>query len=177
MIEKLSTLRLPVDDLLQEYCQREIAESFIRLCRQCTRSEFVKNLVTLSLVNNTHVMEMAKKYIAKQLEEKQRYGYLYYISGQNLLIPIDVQCKGDLFIQCGEEDRVMEKLEDIADNFARRDTKLYKLIVVELFSFYIRLVNPNLSWLAVDYMLQCAERHAHLIISPNRPYSWKKINT
>lgn len=168
MIEKLSTLRLPVDFLLQDLA-RKVQPS----CKSCSRNPYIKNLVTYSLVKDKEVQQLAKRYITKLLEDQEQYGYLYFLSGQSLLVPLSVRLKGELFMD--QDDEILKELESIASGFAPRDTIAFDITMVELFYFYVRLVNPHLSWMAVEYMLQCVQGHAHLIASPDRRYSWKKI--
>lgn len=159
MIEKLKKLVLPVDDLLKEY----------RMCGP------EKQLLTLRLVENRDVQTKAKEYIVKLLENSEQYGYLYYLYGKNLYVPLQVDLKGETFMECGYESRIKKELESQASHFFQWDNVKFRITYVELLYFYIRIVNPTLTWIALESMVQSVPYHSHLIMSPDRRYSYREI--
>lgn len=169
MIEYLSKLKLPIDDLLQKLYKEERLEAIVRQY-MCPKKNSV---VTLHLVRDNTLQRVARHYITQLLSNREKYGYLYFLSAENLRIPLAVEYKGDLCVE--QPEQVELALEELAQEFATVGTVMYNITMVELLYFFIRLVKPSLSWIALDYSLQCARSHAHLIISPNRPYSWKKV--
>lgn len=157
MIDKLKKLILPVDDLTQEY----------RLSGRHPRQ------LTLDFVRE--YQGRAKSYILRLLEETEKYGYLYYLWSQNLYRPLHVEFQGQTFMACGQEKEIQQELERQASQFFRCDSIQCRITYAELVSFYIRLLNPSLSWIAVEYMIQSVPYHAHLILSPERRYSYREI--
>jgi hypothetical protein len=172
MIEKLNKLRLPVDDLMKRF--RESTYPYNdHSCQKCSRNKHVPNVVTLALIKRK--TSEAKEYVTKLLEDKERYGYLYYLNGKKMRVPLEVQFNAEFFVDCQEEDDVLKALEAIAARFAQRDTDMFEITKVELLYFFIRLINPRLSWMAVEHMLQCVKDQGHLIASKHRPHSWRYV--
>lgn len=172
MIEKLKQLYLPVDELLEEYCKN--LGSVVHLCQQCGHSDHIRYLITLSLVQNKEVVKIAYKYITKLLEEKEQYGYLYFLNDQKMFIPLIIEdFKGDVFIDSKDKSKVKEELEKMAAHFVQKNSKMFQITIVELLNFFIRIINPTFTWLAVENMMQCVPWHTHLIVSPDRPFSYK----
>lgn len=166
MIEKLQKLILPVDDLIKEYR----LESY-----GCKTTSFKKNLLTLNLVQNKDIQNKARLYITQLLDDPEQYGFLYYLHDKKLYMPLQVQMKGGTFMECGYENSIREELETQASQFYPREHNKFRITYVELLNFYIRLVNPTLGWIAVEYMVQCIPYHAHLIVSPDRRYSYREV--
>lgn len=169
MIHYLSKLKLPVDDLLQKLYQEEHLESIV------SRYTCVKKNKALGpdLVRDPTLQRVARHYITQLLNNREKYGYLYFLYAQSLRLPLNVEYKADSFVEHPEQ--VEQALGELAQEFAALDTIFYNVTMVELLYFFIRVIHPSLSWIALDYQLQCARSHAHLIISPHRPYSWKKV--
>lgn len=174
MYEKLSTCILPIDDLLKEMIRDESLERELQFVKTCGGMYPVKRLVTLDLVTNKKIANVARKYISKLLENKEEYGYLFFLSDQPMLIPLDVHFKGvEVFTDYANKDRIVAVMEELASEFGCKGTMLYEISLVECYYFFIRLVNPHLTWAAVDYMLNCVRLHVHLIMSPDRIFNYR----
>lgn len=161
MIKKLKKLVLPVDDLLKDY----------RICGPANK------ILTLNFVQNKDLQGKAKNYIIKLLENMEQYGYLYYLYDKNLYIPLQVELKGETFMECGYEYRIKKELESQASQFFQCDDIKFRITYVELLYFYIRIMDPTLTWIAVEYKIQSVPYHTHLIMSPDRKYSYREIKT
>lgn len=170
MYEKLARCFLPVDVLLKELsesCRREL-----QFVADRPGIYPIKRLVTLDLVTNPKIVNVAKKYISKLLEEKEKYGYLYFLSAQRMLIPLQVRFNwSKVFVDSSDHYEIVAAMVKLADEFACKMTLLHEITAMEIYYFFIRLANPHLSWLAVESMNNCVPSHAHLIISPDRKFS------
>lgn len=165
MHERLSSCRLPVDNLLSELYQTESLDPIVK--------SITKFHISLDLVNHPKLRDVARKYISKLLEDKEQYGYIYYLSGQNLLIPITVRFRGEeVFIEMEDKARIVKEIETMASEFACRGSLMHEITMVEIYYFFIRLVNPTFSWLAVEYMINSIRQHVYLLMSPERKFSW-----
>lgn len=169
MIEKLSKLHLPVDNLFKELYGKESLDPIIKSLQLCNKPQ---NNITSRLVSHTKIVATAKRYIWILLQEKERFGYLYFLNAQHMIIPLDVQFKGELFIDPNEKEIIIDALDEMASKFACRGTVMHQITKIELFYFFIRLVNLNMTWLEIEYRLQSMKWHAHLLISPDRKYTW-----
>lgn len=79
MYEKLATCVLPVDDLLKELYEKESLHREMDYINKKLGNYPVKRLVTLDLVKNAKIDNVARKYIATLLQEKEKYGYVYFL--------------------------------------------------------------------------------------------------
>lgn len=173
MYERLASCRLPVDELLSELVQKESLDQAIRILNPRLGKWPIEFYVSLEMVMHPKLRDAARKYISKLLEEKEKYGYIYYLSGQSLLMPLAIQFRGiELFTETEERDRITKAIEALASEFACRSSIIYEITMVEIYYFFIRLVNPKLSWLAVEYMINSVKLHAHLLMSSERKFTW-----
>lgn len=168
MIEKLSKILLPNDLLLKEYVQTYPVLQQQHPKKTCG---WVGS-VTKDWVMDTRVQEIAKRFIARLFEKRECVGYSYHLNAQEMLKPLAVQFKWEPFVAAEDKNQILAHIQDMADEFACSDTLIHDITKVELLYFYIRVANPSLSWLAVEYMLQCFPWHAHLFMSRHRKYSW-----
>lgn len=157
MISYLTQLKLPVDHLVRKLCREEHLESLAR-----------HPVVTLRLVKDPTLQRVARQYITKLLNFRELYGYLYFLNTKRLRKPLTIDYKSEGFA----EPLVDEALQELAREFST-DPLFQDITRVELLYFCILLVRPSLSWLAIEAQLQCVPCHAHLLMSPDRPYSWE----
>ena len=122
-----------------------------------------KNLVTVDLVNDSTARLLAMRYILKLLENKEKYGYLYFLADQaRLSVPLKINLLGAEIIV--ENDGVVSTIEKIAKMFMCSQHKQYHAITcVELLYFFVHLVNTHLNYIQIDYMIRCIKSHQHLI--------------
>lgn len=166
MIPKLSKILLPNDFLLKEYSKTyPVLQSHHRKCSMV-------GSVTRDLVLDKQVQEIAKRFISRLFEKRECVGYSYHLNAQEMLKPLTVQFKWEPFVAAEDKNKIIGKIQDMADEFACPNTLMHDITKVELLYFYVRVSNPSLSWLAVEYMLQCFPWHAHLFMSRHRKYSW-----
>ncbi|GBL73793.1 hypothetical protein AVEN_3106-1 [Araneus ventricosus] len=159
-------MKLPVDHLIEQMrLPKDLPRKTNTMCLA-----MLKNLIPLELVKNTTIMKAAHDYIVRLLKDKYNLGYLYYLHSMNkrMLIPLDVEFNGELAIEKERFDQVVEEIDKLASEFAPRDTFIFEITRVELLYFFIISINPDLTWIAVDHILQCVKGHAHLISAPNR---------
>ena len=174
MYEKLATCFLPIDDLLKELIQKESLERELQFIKDRPSNYPVNHLVTLDLVTQPKIRNVAQKYISKLLENKEKYGYIYYLSGKKMLIPLDIHFQGaEVFVNVADKNEIQAAIERIASEFACKNTLMYEITLMECYYFYIKLANSHLTWLAVESMLTNVKSHAHLIMSPYRKHGYR----
>lgn len=174
MYEKLATCILPVDDLLKEMYETESLNRDISFVKKYAGSYPVEQFVTLDLVTHLKVKNVARKYISNLLQNKEKYGYLYFLSGQRMLIPLNIHFKGiEVFVDSIHYQEIVNEMDKLASEFACRNTLMHEITLLECYYFYIRLVNPHLTWLATESILNNVRSHHHLIMSPDRNYSYR----
>lgn len=173
MYERLAACRLPVDDLLSELYEGESLEPIIKSINPRNAKWPVEVYISLDLVTHPKIRDVVRKYISKLLEDKERYGYVYYLSGRNLLIPLTVKFQGiEVFTEVDDRDRIVKAIDELASEFACRGSLMHEITMVEIYYFLVRLINPKLTWLAVEYMINSLRQHGHLLMSPERKFSW-----
>lgn len=173
MYERLAVCRLPVDDLLSEFYGEENLEPIVKSLNLRYGKWPVQFYVSLDLVTHPKIRDVVRKYISKLLEDKERYGYVYYLSGRSLLIPLTVKFQGiEVFTEVEDRDRILKNIDELASEFACRGSMMHEITTVEIYYFFVRLVNPKLTWLAVEYMINSLRQHVHLLMSPERKFSW-----
>lgn len=165
MIEYLRQLDLPNDQLIH-YLRKQLTSKLIPTphihCKPYVRT------ITLELLKNPQVIQIAKQYIDRLLKNKLEYGYLYHLKEQLMYVKLDVRFNGEVVIECARYDQVVDIIDDLAKEWAPVNTRMYEITRLELLYFFTLLINPNLNWITVDTMLQGAKAYAHLIAAPNR---------
>lgn len=176
MFEKLSTCVLPVDDLMKELFAEESLHTEMPFINKRSGNYPVNRFVTLDLVTNPKIGNAARKYISKLLQEKEKYGYIYFLSSQRMMVPLDVRFRGvEVFCESAHRDEIASAIDKLASEFACRNTLMFEITLMECYYFFIRLVNQHLTWLAVESILNNVRAHAHLIMSPNRKYAFRVV--
>lgn len=173
MYERLATCHLPVDNLLSEFYGGESLEPIIKSLNLQYGKWPVEFYISLDLVMHPKIRDVARKYISKLLEDKEQYGYVYYLSSQNMLIPLTVKFQGiEVFTETEDRDRIVKAIDELASEFACRGSLMHEITMVEIYYFFIKLVNPKLTWLAIEYMINSLRQHVHLLMSPERKFTW-----
>lgn len=178
MHEKLATCVLPVDDLLKEMVEQESLDREVGSLSSRSGTYPVNRLVTLELVTHSKIGKVVRKYISTLLAEREKYGYIYFLNNQrkNMMIPLNIHFQGlDVFSEYKYRVEIASVLDKLASEFACRKTLLYEITLMECFYFYIRLVNPHLTWLATESLLNNVRSHIHLIMSPDRPFPFRTV--
>lgn len=173
MYERLATCRLPVDNLLSEFYSAESLEPVIKSINPQYGKWPVEFYISLDLVTHPKIRDVVRKYISKLLEDKEQYGYVYYLSGQNLLIPLNVKFQGiEVFTRVDDRNQIAKAIDELASEFACRGSLMHEITMVEIYYFFVKLVNPKLTWLAVEYIINSLRLHVHLLMSPERKFTW-----
>lgn len=176
MYEKLARCYLPVDDLLKELYKTESLEREMQFITERYGTHPVDHLVTLDLVTNKKIANVAQKYISKLLGNQEKYGYIYYLNRQRMQQRLHVRFQGvEVFVDRFDKDEIVAEMEKLASKIACKITDMttYDITLIEIYYFFIRLVNPHLTWIAVESMINSVRGHAHLIMSPERKYSYR----
>lgn len=166
MIESLRRLDIPNDQLIRRLQSQHKLEFKGISCRQ---APFARK-ITLELVKNPLAIKAAEEYIRQLLTHKSEYGYLYHLMNQNLYMKLDVRFNGEMAIECARFEQVVVALNEMAKKWGCEYSVLYEITKVELLYFFLLLINPQLNWITVDFILQGTNRkgHGHLIAAPHR---------
>lgn len=176
MYEKLATCILPVDDLLKELVEKEALQREMRTMAKKAGNYPVSHLVTLDLVNHPKIRNAVRKYISTLLEEKEKYGYVYFLLDQRMMVPLDVRFRGiEVFSEYEHRDEIASAIDALASEFVCRNSLLFEITLMECFYCYIRLVNPHLTWMATESLLNNIRNHIHLIMSPDRKHAFRTV--
>ena len=171
MYERLALCHLPVDNLMWELYQTESLEPIVKSMNP--RHGSIAFYISSDLVKHPKLKDVVRKYISKLLEDRENYGYLYYLSNQNLLIPLTVRFQGiEIFTENEDKGEILKAIEELASEFALKGSQMHEITMIEIYYFFIKLVNPNLSWLAIEYIINSVRQHVHLLMSPDRKFSW-----
>ncbi|GFT26033.1 uncharacterized protein NPIL_17041 [Nephila pilipes] len=154
-------LTLPNDELIEHIRSRHGLD--VSLFPRYTTPKPFKRRITLEMVRNGRVVQAAKEYIEHLLKNKEELGYLYHLMKQKLFIKFDVRFNGELAVECARHDQVVDVIDDLAQEWACRGTLMYEITRLELLYFFILLINPEINWVIVDFLLQGTKGHAHLI--------------
>ncbi|GFQ65909.1 uncharacterized protein TNCT_575031 [Trichonephila clavata] len=174
MIKYLQKLWLPNDELIGHIRKNHHLDP--SLFPSYTTPKPFERLITLDIVQNKYVVEEAKEYIEHLLKNKEEYGYLYHLMKQNLYIQFDVKFNGELAIECAQYDQVVEAIDELAREWACKNSLMYEVTRLELLYFFILLMNPEINWTTVDFLLQGTKGHAHLIAARAKQLSEKLSN-
>lgn len=174
MYEKLATCVLPVDDLLKDLYEKESLGREVDSMRKRSGSYPAARLITRELVRNAKIRGAARRYLSKLLQDKEKYGYVYFLSGRKMAVPLDFRFRGiEVFVDLPFRDDIVAELDKLASEFSCRNTLMYEITMMECYYFYVRLLNPHLTWLATESILNNVKSHAHLIMSPERKHSFR----
>ncbi|GFR15151.1 uncharacterized protein TNCT_284141 [Trichonephila clavata] len=174
MIKYLQKLWLPNDELIAHIRKNHHLDPSL-FPRYTTPKPFERR-ITLDIVQNKYVVEAAKEYIEHLLKNKEEYGYLYHLMKQNLYIQFDVKFNGELAIECARYDQVVEAIDELAREWACKNSLMYEVTRLKLFYFFILLMNPEINWTTVDFLLQGTKGHARLIAARAKQLSEKLIH-
>lgn len=119
--------------------------------------------ITHSLVSDPNIVKLAKKYIVELLRNKSKYGFLYHLNGQKLIIPLHFQFNGELIIDPQNYFAIVNIIQDIARDFSCPDNLVYEITKIELLYFFTLFVNIHLNWITIDHFLKCIKTHGYLI--------------
>lgn len=167
MLKRLLKLRLPVDDFTDTIRK---SLNLSKLTRRAPLEPF-ESLVTLELVRNPQVVEKAREYIVQLVKDKENLGYLYFLDGQKMFTELDVTFNFDLVVDCKHREEIETIIGNLAADMFCKNSSMNRITQLELLYFFIRLVNPDLNWLTIDYILQGCKHHAHLIAFKAKQYS------
>lgn len=171
MYERLAICNLPVDDLLLELYERETLDPIIQSMNLRYGKWPIERYISLKLVTHPKMRDVTRKYISKLLEDREQYGYLYYLSQQNLLIHLNVRFQGEaLFMESEDRDQIIKSIQELASEFACKGSMMHEITMIEIYYFFIQLVNRKLSWLAIEYMMNSVPQCTHLLMSPERRF-------
>lgn len=161
-MNRLKKLIIPVDNLMQKKYRPELGH----VSKYASFHKFLPftSFVTLDLVKDPKVSAAARDYIFKLLQDKEKYGYLYFLNSQNLLIPLNVQFNGELVFEMCRHNSIVEEIDKMAKQFTCSSNELFfEITRIELLYFFTMLMNPHLNWIVVDSMLRCNKNHDYLI--------------
>lgn len=176
MYGKLSKLVLPVDDVVEEMLKDECFRERVKRFRTQSGNAPIKFLITLDFVADNEVKKKTREYISRLLEDPKKYGYLYFLKDERLLVPLNLNFQGaEILVDCVDKFDIMDAVEKLASESACRNMLQFEITLLEIYYFYVRLLNRNLTWLAVESLLCNVRTHTHLIMSPDREYSFREL--
>lgn len=176
MYEKLNRCILSTDELIKELLGNKCFKQTVQSFQTQLGNSPIRFLITLDFINDCKIKEKTRNYINKLFENQEKYGYIYFLLKQKMLIPLIFNFQGaEILIDCNDKFQIMKDIEKIASEWACRDTLVFETTLLELYYFFTRLLNPELSWLAVESILLNVRSHTHLIMSPDRKYAFKEI--
>lgn len=166
MLNKLHQLKLPIDLLV-----KDIQEQFdlkTEPIKTCT-SLFLKP-IKLEMVKDSKFVAAVIHYIDTLLKNPTEYGYLYVLWKKNMMIPLDIHFCGESAIEVNKHDEVVLELNNLAKKWAVENSIMYEITRLEILYFFVLILNPQLNWITVDFLLGGTRRegHAHLLADPSR---------
>lgn len=158
---KVTDMRLPVDDLITKSYRIDTSKyhKFHKFLPFTSR-------VTLNLVKEE--ASAARKYVLQLLQEKEQYGYLYFLNTKPLLVPLNLQFNPELVVDPEQYDEIVAEIDRLAKMFACPPSTLFEITRIELLYFFTLLVNEKLTWIAVDHLIRGNKSHDYLLSSPER---------
>lgn len=161
-MEHLKELRLPVDDLVDQTYRKEDWGKIYG--RPHGFKPHFRLVITLPMVQDERVRKLARDYVSKLLQDREKFGYLYFLASKKLVVPLNLQFSGELVIDESQFAAVRKEIEDLARGFACPYSDTYAVTCLEILYFYTMLLNPHLNWITVDYLLRGNKSHDYLIL-------------
>ncbi|GFY38827.1 uncharacterized protein TNIN_3521 [Trichonephila inaurata madagascariensis] len=112
--------------------------------------------------------DAARDHIYKLLQNKETYGYLYFLNAQPLLVPLHVRFNAELIVDSCHYREIVAEIDRLAREFACPPSTFYDITRVELLYFFTLLVKPQLNWIQVNHLLRGNTHHDYLIAHPER---------
>lgn len=137
----------------------------LNVCRYIKKHNFYPftSLVTLELVRDAEVKRAAREYIYRLMSNKEKYGFLYFLNTQRLIVPLNLQFNGELVIDSLDYEAIISEIENIGKDIISQSFILREITRIELLYFYTMLVNPHLNWITLDYLVRGNRSHDYLI--------------
>lgn len=173
MYETLTQFSLPVDRLIRQQLQDKCFRSTLDTLTRKVWEEPIKNLITLEMVSHSAVEDAVRRHISRLLQEKEKYGYIYFLNDQPMLLPFNVHFGSvDVVVDCTQKWPIANAVTKLAAEYSEPDTTLFKITLMEIYYFLILIINPTLTWLALESILNSVRMHTHLIMSSHRKYPY-----
>ncbi|KMQ83656.1 hypothetical protein RF55_19442 [Lasius niger] len=160
-IEVLRSASTPIDKLI-----RQITLCGCKELYKPHKFPPFTSYVTLEVVNK--YSDQAKQHIYQLLAQKEKYGFLYNLNSRRLVVPLTVSFNGDLVIDPEYYIEIVDRIDGLARDFHCPGSQTYEITRLELLYFFTLLVNPQLNWITLDYLLKGNRCHAYLVASPDR---------
>lgn len=165
-IERIKFKKTPPDELIRVLRSNFDISKLIKVHRFQPFSSYV----TQALVSDPQVVTLAKRYIIELMRNKERYGFLYLLNSQRLLIPLNLNFNGELVIDPENHEIIHAMIQEIAKDFTCPSIHnlTYEITKIELLYFFTLFVNIHLNWITVDNILKCNKVHSYLMSAPER---------
>lgn len=158
-VKYLKSCKTPYDHLIKLFRDNTDITPFFKLHKIKPFTSYI----THQLVTDPNVVKMARDYIVELLKNKPKYGLLYHINAQKLIIPPHFQFNGELVIDPQHYHPIVHIIQDIAQDFSCPDHSIYEITKIELLYFFTLFVNVHLNWMTVDHLLGCNKTHSYLV--------------
>lgn len=168
--EYLRKLYLPVDELINLKFRPlfpNIAPYTKPHKTNSLKTSSLKSVVTLPFIKKVG-RTIATDYI-EHLKKDKECGFLYNLSSQKMIIPLNIDFDDwHVLIDPWNTKHIIDEIDAIAKQ-CRCDSPITNDITrLELLYFYTLLLNPDLTWIVVDYLARGNRFHSYLISHPKR---------
>lgn len=162
MTEHLNRMQLPIDKFTN-IVRQELISVLEKMSKKGAPFKPFESVVTYEMVKNPQIISAARAYIVQLLKDKKNLGYLYHLHDQKMFMPLNIQVNFDLVTECRRAQDIKTEISKIASEIACPDSQTYEITRLELLYFFIKLVNPSMNWILIDYILLGNRNHAHLM--------------
>lgn len=170
-LQQLEESYLNTDALIYEY-RRSISDIYKhKHITKYNRNRIIfHSYITLALVRDQKVRKSVEQYITDLLSYKEKYGFLYFLNTQKLLVPLHLVFNGELVIDPSQYTEIKNEIHNLASLFSCPDKNIlfFKITLIEILYFLTILVNPHLNWITVDYILRGNKTHDYIISAKDR---------
>lgn len=170
-LQQLENSYLNIDALVNEY-RRSLGDIYKHMhMTKYNRNKIIfHSYITLALVQDKKIKKSVEQYITDLLTYKEKYGFLYFLNTQKLLIPLHLVFNGELVIDPSQYTEIKNEIYSLASLFScpDKDIVFYKITLIEILYFLTILVNPHLNWITVDYILRGNKTHDYIISAKDR---------
>lgn len=170
-LQQLENSYTGVDALINEYRQT-LGDIYkhTHMTKYNRNKIIFHSYITLELVRDQKIRKRVEQYITDLLLYKEKYGFLYFLNTQKLLIPLHLIFNGELVIDPSQYIEIKNEIHTLASLFSCPDKNIifYKITLIEILYFLTILVNPHLNWITVDYILRGNKTHDYIISAKDR---------
>lgn len=168
-LQRLQNSYLPIDKLIYEHRLALIGIDKHKLYTKYNSNKILfHSYITLPFIREPEIRSSINKYITTLLM-REECGYLFYLNNQKLIIPLNLTFNTELVLDPDHHAEIKNELETLAKLFGNPcSSKIYAIARLEILYYLTILMNPQLNWITVDYVLRGNRIHDYLISSKNR---------